>query len=180
MLMLVNVDHVNGEALPYFIESLMARGAQNVHVVQAITKKGRWEFLIFVDAPEEKIEPLGNFLVSELGTIGLRVFETRHVKFDIQILQFRLIICKGEQELYRQPVRVKLIRNSQGELGSIKAEYEDLQTCVKQLQQMEVEFPLSALKKLVEHMALQDEKRAVFKALSLELKAEQGGPTEYP
>jgi uncharacterized protein (DUF111 family) len=171
MLMLVNVDHVNGEALPYFIESLMAKGAQNVHVVQAITKKGRWEFLIFIDAPEEKIEPLGDFLVSELGTIGLRVFETRHVKFDIQILQFRLIICKGEQELYRQPVRAKLIRNSQGEMGSIKAEYEDLQTCVKQLQQMDIEFPLSALKKSVEHMALQEEKRAVYKGLGIELQA---------
>jgi uncharacterized protein (DUF111 family) len=171
MLMLVNVDHVNGEALPYFIESLMAKGAQNVHVVQAITKKGRWEFLIFVDAPEDKIEPLGDFLVSELGTIGLRIFETRHVKFDIQMLRFRLIVRKGERELYRQPVRVKLIRNSQGEPGSIKAEYEDLQTCVKRLQQVEVEFPLSALKKLVEHMALQDEKGAVYKGLGLELQA---------
>ncbi|MEJ2596722.1 MAG: DUF111 family protein [Anaerolineales bacterium] len=170
MLMLVNVDHVNGEALPYFIESLMAKGAQNVHVVQAITKKGRWEFLIFVDAPEEKIEPLGDFLVSELGTIGLRVFETRHVKFDIQFLQFRLIIRKGEQELYRQPVRVKLIQNNRGETGSIKAEYEDLKSCVEQLLQIDVELSLSALKKLVEHMALQ-EKRAVYKDLSLELQA---------
>jgi uncharacterized protein (DUF111 family) len=170
MLMLVNVDHVNGEALPYFIESLMARGAQNVHVVQAITKKGRWEFLIFVDAPEEKIEPLGDFLVSELGTIGLRVFETRHVKFDIQILQFRLIIRKGEQELYRQPARVKLIHNSQGEIGSIKAEYDDLRACVKQLQQEKVEFPLAVLKKLVEYMALQAEKRAVYQDLGLELQ----------
>jgi uncharacterized protein (DUF111 family) len=171
MLMLVNVDHVNGEALPYFIESLMARGAQNVHVVQAITKKGRWEFLIFVDAPEEKIEPLGDFLVSELGTIGLRVFETRHVKFDIQILRFLLIIRKGKRELYRQPAHVKLIRNSQGEMGSLKAEYEDLRGCVKQLQQENVEIPLSALKKLVEHMALQEEKRAVYQELGLELQA---------
>lgn len=179
MLMLVNVDHVNGDALPFFIESLLAKGALNVHVVQAITKKGRWEFLFFVDAPEDKIEPIGDFLVSELGTIGLRIFETRHVKFEIQYLRFQLKIQRDEREIYSEPVRVKLIRNSQGEVGSVNAEYEDIRACAKRLQQMGLDFPLSTLKKMVEHMALK-ESHAVFKDLSLDLKAKEEVTTEYP
>lgn len=41
MLLLVNVDDISGEVIPHVIDGLMARGAESVHVVQAITKKGR-------------------------------------------------------------------------------------------------------------------------------------------
>lgn len=39
MLVMVNVDNVAGEAVPYIIEQLMAPGAESVHAIPAITKK---------------------------------------------------------------------------------------------------------------------------------------------
>jgi len=42
----------------------MACGANSVHVVQAITKKGRLEYLFFVDANSEDVERLAAYLAS--------------------------------------------------------------------------------------------------------------------
>lgn len=47
MLLIVNVDSITGEALPYLIDGLMARGASSVHAIPAITKKGRSEYIFF-------------------------------------------------------------------------------------------------------------------------------------
>jgi uncharacterized protein (DUF111 family) len=170
MLIMVNVDNIAGEAIPHIVEGLLARGAQNVHVVQAITKKGRWEFLFYVDVPEEKIEPVGDYLVSELGTLGFRVLETRHVKFEYETVQLQLVVCdkKTGQELLREPICVKLIQNSQGALASVKAEYEDLRACVAQLQQMGLDISFTALKEMIERSAL-GEKHESCKNLRVEL-----------
>jgi pyridinium-3,5-bisthiocarboxylic acid mononucleotide nickel chelatase len=170
MLIMVNVDNIAGEVVPYIVEGLLANGAQNVHVVQAITKKGRWEFLFYVDVPEEKIEPVGDYLVSELGTIGFRVLETRHVKFEYETIQLQLVACDKNtgQELLHKPIRVKLIQNSHGAVASVKAEYEDVRACAVQLQQMGLDISFTALKEMIERSAL-GEKHENCKQLRVEL-----------
>ena len=45
---MVNVDDVSGETVPHVIDGLIARGAKSVHVVPAITKKGRPEFIFLL------------------------------------------------------------------------------------------------------------------------------------
>lgn len=169
MLIMVNVDNITGEAVPFIVEGLLARGAENVHVVQAITKKGRWEYLFLVDAPEEKIEPVGDFLASELGTLGLRILETRHLKFEYQLVAVQLVATDSEtgQERFREPVRVKLVRNSRGEVTSAKAEYEDLRASLKRLQQMGLDISFAALRGLIEQAVL-EEKHKVYKNLHVE------------
>lgn len=125
MLVLVNADNVSGEGLPYLIDGLMERGASSVHAVPAITKKGRSEFLFFIDAPRSSLEELGRFLALELDTLGLRVMEPEHLPFaPVRPLVVR-VFQRGRPERFSE-VRVKQVDDASGAALSCKAEYEDL------------------------------------------------------
>jgi len=152
MLFLVNVDDVSGEIIPHVIEGLLQRGATNVHVVQALTKKGRTEHLFFVDAPEDEIDTLALFLANELGTIGMRAFETRHIRFEYRISQVELVAEAGAGPV-QASVRVKEVYNGAGEPTSVKAEYEDLREVLAHFQRAGLAVSFTALKTLVEQTA---------------------------
>jgi len=156
MLLLVNVDDISGEVIPHVIDGLMARGAESVHVVQAITKKGRLEFLFLVDGPEERCETLGGFLASELGTLGVRVFDPRHIHFEYRIRQVRLTAQAGGVPV-ETLVRVKEVLGEKGQVLSVKAECEDLRAALAQFERIGAEVSLTALKRLVEQTALGQE-----------------------
>ena len=160
MLLLVNVDDISGEMIPHVIEGLMARGAESVHMVQTIAKKGRLGFLLFVDAPEERVEAMGGFLASEVGTLGLRVFEPRHVCFEYRVVQVRLTARTGSDPV-QTLVRVKEVLNEEGRVVSVKAEYEDLRVALVQFEQAGMGVSLAALKGLVEQTALGQENSAL-------------------
>jgi len=154
MLLLVNVDDVSGEILPFIIEGLMDRGAGSVHVVQALTKKSRLEYLFFIDTPENKIDAMGSFLVAEIGTIGIRVIENRHIHFNYQNRQMQLTAHHPDQNPIQVIVRVKEIFNGEGRSVHIKAEHEDLRAALTRFHQSGIEISLVALKRLVEQLAL--------------------------
>ena len=160
MLLLVNVDDISGEAIPHIIEGLMAQGANSVHVVQAITKKGRFEFLFFIDAPEERVEVLGGFLAIELGTLGVRVFDPHHICFEYQFQHVRLI-AQNENYAVEMTVRVKEVLDAEGIVVSVKAERDDLGQALLRLGQVGLGLSLSALKGLVEQTALGRENRTL-------------------
>ena len=150
MLLLVNVDDISGEVIPHVIDGLTERGANSVHVVQAITKKGRIGYLFFVDAPEGRVDVLANFLARELGTLGVRAFDPHHICFEYRIRQVRLTAQTGTEPV-RALVRVKeILGKEEGHVVSVKAEWEDLQAVLVQLEQAGVEVSLTALKRLVE------------------------------
>jgi pyridinium-3,5-bisthiocarboxylic acid mononucleotide nickel chelatase len=169
MLIMVNVDNITGELIPYIIEGLLTRGAQNVHAVPAITKKGRWAYLFYVDVPEKMIEQVGDYLVSELGTIGFRVFNDRHVTYEYKVVPVHVIARekKTGQELLRKSIRVKLIQSHKGTLASVSAEYEDVRACVLQLQQMGFNTSFSFLKETIEYSVA--EKQGNGYSISMEL-----------
>jgi hypothetical protein len=153
MLILVNVDDISGEVIPHIIEGLMDRGAENVHAIQSITKKGRLEYIFLVDAPEKHIETLGAFLVAEAGTIGMRVLESRHICFDYRFRQMYLTVetARGAQ---RAVVRVKEVLNDAGEVVSVKAEYEDVREAVVGFERAGRPVSFTTLKRAVEQAAL--------------------------
>jgi uncharacterized protein (DUF111 family) len=122
-------------------------------VTQGITKKGRPEFLFFVDTPDEQVEALGSFMASELGTLGIRVIETRHIRFDYRIIEVLLKESRTEHPL-EVVVQVKEIRNNKGRIVSVKADYEDLKMAVTQFQQVGLELSFVALKGLAEQTVL--------------------------
>ena len=160
MLLLVNVDDISGEMIPHVIDGLMARGAESVHVVQAITKKGRLGFLFLLDAPEERLEMLGGFLASELGTLGVRVFDPRHICFEYQVKQVRLTAQAGGEPV-QTLVRVKEVLGEEGRVISVKAECEDLRAALVQFGQVGLEVSFAGLKGLVEQTVLGQENRAL-------------------
>lgn len=158
VLIMVNVDDVAGETVPYLFEMLMNMGAKNVHAIPAFTKKGRQEFIFLIDAPRGKLTEIGDFLVGELGTLGLRVFEANeHIEFPYQVKEGKLIVrneATGE-DASSHTIAVKLIRDSQGRVAAARAEYEDLKCALEFLIRMGVHVSLVTLKKLVEGAILE-------------------------
>jgi uncharacterized protein (DUF111 family) len=153
MLILVNVDDISGEIIPHVINGLISRGAESVQALQSVTKKGRLGYIFLIDAPEKAIDRLGGFLVAEVGTIGMRVLDSRHIRFDYRIRKVRLT-ARANGELAWAQVRVKETRNGQGQIVSVKAEYGDLQSALTQFEEAGIHMPLTALKRLVEERAM--------------------------
>jgi uncharacterized protein (DUF111 family) len=152
MLLLVNVDDISGEIMPYLIEGLMERGAGSVHVVQAITKKGRFEFLFFIDSPPEAVNPLAAFLAAEAGTLGIRAFDPDHIRFEYR---FRLVRLTFESPtgMAQAIVQVKEVIGEDGSVSSRKAEQEDLCRATAEIRAAGHRLSLPALKRLVEQTA---------------------------
>ena len=151
MLLLINVDDISGETMPYLIEELMARGANSVHVVQAVTKKGRLEFLFFVDTSEQRVDALAGFLASETGTLGVRVFEPRHIRFAYRFCTVRLVLGPAGASMPLIPVKQVIDEN--GVVISLKAEQDALRRAVTRIKTAGVDVSLPALKRLVEQAA---------------------------
>ena len=170
VLIMVNVDDVAGETIPHLFETLMNMGAMNVHAIPAFTKKGRQGFIFLIDAPKEKVSKIGDSLVSELGTLGLRILEeSEHIEFPYQVKESRLIVrdeATGE-EMMTSTIAVKLIRDSQGRIAAAKAEYEDVKRALDFLVSMGVHISLVTLKKLMES-AILDGKSSTYLNIRVE------------
>ena len=74
-----NVDDVSGEIMGFLIEKLMEKGAKDVTLTPAITKKGRPTNLISVICDQKSINPLVEILTSETGSLGLRIRTSQRI-----------------------------------------------------------------------------------------------------
>jgi len=102
-----NVDDVTGEILGNLIEELLAMGAKDVTITPATMKKGRAGHIIHVVAKSRDTTKLARRIITETGSLGVRIIPTRH----------RLIAD-------RRMDSVKITINGQ-EVGIISAEFED-------------------------------------------------------
>ena len=68
-----NVDDVSGEILGHLIEKIMDQGAKDVSIYPGITKKGRPTNLVCVICDDVKVDTIVHTLVSETGTLGIRI-----------------------------------------------------------------------------------------------------------
>lgn len=71
-----NVDDVSGEVLGNMIEKVMKDGALDASIYPGITKKGRPTSLVSVMCKRADVERLVGTMVSETGTLGVRVSES--------------------------------------------------------------------------------------------------------
>lgn len=71
-----NVDDVSGEVLGNMIERVMKDGALDASIYPGITKKGRPTSLVSVMCRRMDVERIVGTMVSETGTLGVRVFES--------------------------------------------------------------------------------------------------------
>jgi len=68
-----NLDDVSGEIVGYMIDKLISNGAKDVTVTGAITKKGRPTNLVSIICDSSVTNRLMNILISETGTLGVRI-----------------------------------------------------------------------------------------------------------
>lgn len=68
-----NLDDVSGETIGHMIDKMIANGAKDVTVTGGITKKGRPTSLVSIICDPSITNNLVSLLVSETGTLGVRV-----------------------------------------------------------------------------------------------------------
>ena len=167
MLLMTNVDNINCDHVPYVIEELMKKGARNVHVIPSITKKGRNEYIFFIDCTKDQVEDLAEFLVVETGTLGVRIIENEHYAFEHEIKKLEVTFERGNNDaLWHGSINFKIVRNRSGEILSVRAEYEEIKALAKHLRDMGLNTSLYEVKEMVERCA-------VKKFKDIELKHEE-------
>lgn len=87
-----NIDDVSGEIIGHVIDKLMSNGAKDVTVTAAITKKGRPSNLVSVICDSTSANNLIDILISETGTLGVRVMTSNRYVVPRVIISTPIII----------------------------------------------------------------------------------------
>lgn len=87
-----NVDDVSGEVLAHVIEKLTTAGAKDVSVIPTMGKKGRPGHIISVICDPNSVNRLLDILVSETGTLGVRIRTSDRFIVSRQILALKIRI----------------------------------------------------------------------------------------
>jgi hypothetical protein len=116
-----NVDDVSGEIVGHTVDKLLLEGAKDVSIIPMHTKKNRPGQIIKVIADQKDSQHLSDVLIAETGTLGVRVsFCERHL-VNREVFAIDLTV-----EGVKEPVKIKVSKNSKGEIIRVKPEYEEL------------------------------------------------------
>ena len=116
-----NVDDVTGEIIGNLIDVLYANNAKDVTVLHGLSKKNRPSFLVKVLADKTSRDALIQILLSETGSLGCRVDEVNRITTSRSFITLPIAI-----ENRKFKVRVKISKNRNGSVNSIKPEYDDI------------------------------------------------------
>jgi len=155
LLLMTNVDNITCEQVPYLIEELMKLGAKNVHVVPAITKKGRPEHIFLIDSEEETLDSLAEFMALETGALGVRVLTTEHYPFDYEIKRFFISFFDvSETPVWEGNISLKIVIGKNQKPLSARVEYEELKELSGRVKEAGVRLSMYEIKELIEERAL--------------------------
>jgi uncharacterized protein (TIGR00299 family) protein len=143
VLLETNVDDVPGETLGYVIDQLMTAGAKDVVILPTTTKKSRPGHLISVIAAPEDEQRLTHLLMSETGTLGVRVLACNRHVLARETVPVQITLGKNKFE-----IGVKIATDQTGLLISVKPEHEDIRKAAAASGQ-----PLTAISRLAENAA---------------------------
>lgn len=116
-----NVDDVTGEIIGNLIDVLYANNAKDVTVLHGISKKNRPSFVVKVLADKTSRDALIQILLSETGSLGCRVDEVNRITTSRSFITLPITI-----ENRKFQVKVKISKNGNGSVNSIKPEYDDI------------------------------------------------------
>ena len=116
-----NLDDVTGEIIGHTIDVLLQKGAKDVSVVSALTKKSRPCQIIKVIVDKQDVERLSRAIMDETGTLGVRVFLCERHVINRELVQVELFV-----DGLKETVTVKVAKDNKGEIVRIKPEFEDL------------------------------------------------------
>ena len=69
MLLMTTIDDLPPESLSHVINRTLEKGAKNIHILNAITKKGRMEHIVLVDTDENYLDDIC-LLALEFAQLG--------------------------------------------------------------------------------------------------------------
>ena len=134
-----NIDDVSGEIVGHAFDRLLAEGAKDVSIIPMFTKKNRPGQIIKVIADKKDTQHLSNVLINETGTLGVRVYLCERHIVNREVCAVDLLI-----DGVKEPVKLKVSKNSNGEIVRIKPEYDDLKRLAEKTNK-----PLRELSELV-------------------------------
>ena len=117
-----NVDDVSGEVLAHVIEKVMISGAKDISVFPTLTKKGRPSHMISVICSQKDVDKLVDVLISETGTLGVRIRTSERF-----IVPRKIMPIKVKIQNKNFTVRCKTAGKS------FKIEYEDIKKISQKL-----------------------------------------------
>ncbi|NDB89360.1 MAG: nickel pincer cofactor biosynthesis protein LarC [Thaumarchaeota archaeon] len=117
-----NVDDVSGEVLAHVIDKVMTSGAKDISVIPTMTKKGRPGHLVSVICSQKDIDRLANVLISETGTLGVRIRSSERFVMPRKIIPIKVKIQNSDFT-----VRCKTTGKS------FKVEYDDIKKISEKL-----------------------------------------------
>ncbi|HEV2193928.1 MAG TPA: nickel pincer cofactor biosynthesis protein LarC [Nitrosopumilaceae archaeon] len=103
-----NLDDISGEVLGHMIDKIIANGAKDVTVAPAITKKGRPTNLVSVICDSSSVNTVLDTLISETGTLGIRIRSSARFVVPRVIISVPVIIL-GKSFT----VRCKMVKNQE-------------------------------------------------------------------
>jgi len=150
MLVVAALDDVSGDTASYAIDKLLDKGANNVHVTQTVTKKGRVGLLFFIDVDEKNLDDIGEVIITELGSTGYNVIDTKHFHTDNRVA-VRKVVIRFKQESIDEIVRIKSSFSSKGKLVKVDPKSEDLLRIIKSVKKkLGIELTFRELKKKIQ------------------------------
>jgi len=129
-----NVDDVSGEILGNMLEKIMEKGAKDVTITPAITKKSRPTNLISVICDTDLMNSVLDLLFSETGTLGIRIRASERFIVPRSIVKTTITIQEK-----KFPIRYKIIgkdKNFKIESDDIKLIAESINKSYKQTEEL--------------------------------------------
>ena len=118
-----NLDDVSGEIIGNLFSLLLDAGALDVTIVSTISKKNRPGFLLKVISNKESIARLIRLIITETGTLGVRIREELRVCLKREIVE-KSITLLGKMYL----IHLKIAYDAEDKLIHQKIEFEDLKS----------------------------------------------------
>ncbi|MGI0003852.1 MAG: nickel insertion protein, partial [Candidatus Nitrosotenuis sp.] len=109
--------------LAHAVDRIMASGAKDVSIIPTITKKGRPSHMISVICDSDSVNQILDVLVSETGTLGVRIRSS-----DRFVVPRKILTMKVNIHNKNFTVRCKVAKSKQ-----FKVEYDDIRSIAEQL-----------------------------------------------
>jgi len=116
-----NLDDVTGEIIGHTVDRLLHEGAKDVSIIPMFTKKNRPGQILKIIADKTDVERLSRILIEETGTLGVRVYPCERHILNREPIPIDILI-----DDIKEPVNVKVAKDSKGEIVQIKPEYDDV------------------------------------------------------
>lgn len=134
-----NLDDITGETLSHALQRLIESGARDTWITSAQFKKNRPGHILQVLCDPCDTERLSRIMMEETGTLGVR----RQI-MQRRILNRTLESMSVEVAGKRYNVRVKIARDAEGNIVTVKPEFEDVRLIAK-----DTEMPARRVEQIV-------------------------------